>query len=701
MPTSAVHGRAHLRLQLRKLALRDGQSMLEGRMALTEPASVPLRAATARVLWTRGGAAAVERLGLVRIPPPKRGGSASVRLLIHLPAAAPPGRHVVFICVTILDGARRRRRMLGCIRAGIVRLHAGVRAGGAQAAISGASAPPSAQERLPAPYAAGAFAARPSEPFAAESFEAPGGAATAAGPPEPIITAAPHGIVVEGPATLEFRSEQAGDMLECSLDEGAFAPCSSPFVTPPLRAGRHSFSVRAVSPTGAGGQPPARAQWVDIPRRVDLCGRIERSEVLGPADAGEYVIEHCQATISRGAQVTLEPGCIIRALAGGLEVEGVLIAAGSASQPVLLSSLLEVESAEGSAPSSGDWQGIELAPGASADLHAVTIKYAAKALAVAAGDAVTIDGSILDSTVGISAETWVDATGVEWGSTSGPAPAGSGPAIEGDGPMVVPWVGWTPARRPALVPEPEPAQACGASSEGILFVGARGSGEPPQAVEGSGAAGEEGLGGPVAAALRGFRSRMSQLGSADAVSALGLRYPALALPEGVPVDELISGAYGELEGSYWQGAANLAGLIQEVSARCPHLQIVLAGYSQGALAIHLALTELLDSAELSDIAAVILIADPAHRSADPSVLREGGAASAGEGIYAQAFADTSEAVHSLPTSLAGHAIELCHEGDIICAPGVGADLARHEEYSEAEADAVGAWAAEHLTRTSG
>lgn len=262
--------------------------------------------------------------------------------------------------------------------------------------------------------------------------------------------------------------------------------------------------------------------------------------------------------------------------------------------------------------------------------------------------------------------------------------------------MVVPWVGWMPEQRPTLEPEPEQPEACTPSSPGVLFVGLRGSGESPQGFEEYGSAAAAGLGGPVAAALSGFSSRLSEVGSAGPVSVLGLRYPALALPEAVPVDELLGLAYAEYERSYWQGAVNLAGLIREEEARCPKRRIVLAGYSQGALGIHLALTELLSASELSDIAALILISDPANRGADPAVLQVGGAPSSAEGLYARAFAGTADAAQPLPATLAGHAIELCHEADLICAPAPDASMAEHDDYVERESEAVGSWAAEHL-----
>ena len=135
----------------------------------------------------------------------------------------------------------------------------------------------------------------------------------------------------------------------------------------------------------------------------------------------------------------------------------------------------------------------------------------------------TIHGSVLHSTVGVSANTWVDATDVDWGDPSGPSPIGDGTPVTGSGVMVTPWVGSRCRRSRARTPATVPAD--GACSE-PLFIGVRGSGEAPQGAEAYDASNElNNMGAEAALVERGFQA---QLGPARAVDTVGLRYPRTA-----------------------------------------------------------------------------------------------------------------------------------------------------------------------------
>lgn len=71
---------------------------------------------------------------------------------------------------------------------------------------------------------------------------------------------APTAIFTSGPAqgatitsatpTFGFKSSEPGSTLECHVDAAAFQACTSPFKTPHLSNGGHSFSVRATDAAG-------------------------------------------------------------------------------------------------------------------------------------------------------------------------------------------------------------------------------------------------------------------------------------------------------------------------------------------------------------------------------------------------------------------------------------------------------------------
>jgi hypothetical protein len=80
-----------------------------------------------------------------------------------------------------------------------------------------------------------------------------------------VDTVAPETAVVSGPAgtttnprpTFAFSSSEPGSSFRCSLDAAAFAACTSPFVTPLLSPGVHTFRVIAQDPAGNSDATPA------------------------------------------------------------------------------------------------------------------------------------------------------------------------------------------------------------------------------------------------------------------------------------------------------------------------------------------------------------------------------------------------------------------------------------------------------------
>lgn len=72
------------------------------------------------------------------------------------------------------------------------------------------------------------------------------------------ITNGPSGDSVLTTPTFTFTAPDAGG-FECSLDNAAFAACTSPDEIGPLALGAHTFAVRTASDTGAG--VPAISRW--------------------------------------------------------------------------------------------------------------------------------------------------------------------------------------------------------------------------------------------------------------------------------------------------------------------------------------------------------------------------------------------------------------------------------------------------------
>ncbi len=75
--------------------------------------------------------------------------------------------------------------------------------------------------------------------------------------------------------TFEFHAEEAGapvgnTTFACRLDAGPFAPCTSPFDSPPLTLDTHTFEVRATDVAGNQGPATTHNWWVAWDIRPDL-----------------------------------------------------------------------------------------------------------------------------------------------------------------------------------------------------------------------------------------------------------------------------------------------------------------------------------------------------------------------------------------------------------------------------------------------
>jgi RHS repeat-associated protein len=79
------------------------------------------------------------------------------------------------------------------------------------------------------------------------------------------VTFGPVSEQIEGATTaFGFATNSSGAQLECRIDTDAFAPCTSPYSTPELTNGDHSFAVREKSQAGVSSLPTVRSFSVDV-----------------------------------------------------------------------------------------------------------------------------------------------------------------------------------------------------------------------------------------------------------------------------------------------------------------------------------------------------------------------------------------------------------------------------------------------------
>ncbi|PWD52038.1 hypothetical protein C8046_16695 [Serinibacter arcticus] len=221
-----------------------------------------------------------------------------------------------------------------------------------------------------------------------------------------------------------------------------------------------------------------------------------------------------------------------------------------------------------------------------------------------------------------------------------------------------------------------PTKAC----TQVLFIGVRGSGE---------SATEHGGYGRIVERIRDGVRLPSE--GKTTVTEVALEYPALPIgswsgPSLVSAVLDIGNNFltfdmtsrpGYME-SVQTGADNLIETLDDQYVRCPDQQVVLAGYSQGAWVIHLALARRGNHAT-SQISGVALIADPGRNPLEGVAGTKVGNPSRGFGVgpaMSRVVTTTTGMSHlsilpsgsglHLPTRVWGRTIDVCLAGDPVC-----------------------------------
>ena len=93
-------------------------------------------------------------------------------------------------------------------------------------------------------------------------------------PPETTIVSGPPAVTSAASPTFAFTASVPAATFQCSLDDGDFAACASPYTAPALSDGPHTFAVRAVDAAGNPDPTPAQAGFdVQLPVTAMLRAR--------------------------------------------------------------------------------------------------------------------------------------------------------------------------------------------------------------------------------------------------------------------------------------------------------------------------------------------------------------------------------------------------------------------------------------------
>ena len=175
-----------------------------------------------------------------------------------------------------------------------------------------------------------------------------------------------------------------------------------------------------------------------------------------------------------------------------------------------------------------------------------------------------------------------------------------------------------------------------------------------------------------------------------------------ALP--VPVVDLRVSPW-DYNKSIYDGVDKLIARMHREQRDCPATKFLIIGYSQGALAGHIALRQLAstDATMLSKVAGVAFVADPGRvpnaqedwwRSASYdgsqlTVYTPTPAQTLSGGVWSPLGLFDGDVAGPLPSTITSRTAALCHEKDMVCSLYPGASIGPHTSYTSTELSALG------------
>jgi hypothetical protein len=213
----------------------------------------------------------------------------------------------------------------------------------------------------------------------------------------------------------------------------------------------------------------------------------------------------------------------------------------------------------------------------------------------------------------------------------------------------------------------------------VHWFGAAGSGERTA----SDIAANGGMGEIVYQSYQALQQQLAAEGRT--ITAEAVNYPAKDVPPDAGVGDWL-----DYMGSVDAGTNALGAQYAAFTAQCPTTKVVLAGYSQGAMAVH---RNLVNIGADPNLAAALLIAD-GDRHPDDTTVNIGSASPDPEktGGAAQDWPILAHAPALLPANIGVRTISVCDAGDAVCDYDPDAEevsptaVAIHTSYSTADAD---------------
>ncbi len=206
----------------------------------------------------------------------------------------------------------------------------------------------------------------------------------------------------------------------------------------------------------------------------------------------------------------------------------------------------------------------------------------------------------------------------------------------------------------------------------VFYLGARGSGETgPGSVNGWNKGQDPSGFGPE---VNEVSAQLQDAVGATNVQPDPLNYPADPVPSFKQIRKGAAAAYfKDLTSGVTQAMSDL----QAQATSCPGQEIVLAGYSQGAMVIHRVLHQLQDTPAdkpiLDRVAVAVLIADGDQVSFDREVM-DGSAFHIAFGVGQVDTAVSSSSPAKFKKGIQGRVIRVCNSGDLVCDFGTAAGV---------------------------